>query len=398
MNDRERIDDLEKRLINLESSLQKETHKMNAIFSSMTEAIIGIDDDLNVVLMNQAASILVRVADTDAKGQKISELFPLYKDKDPIDDAHSPIVQAVKEKTIVRTYIYDNIYFKGSDGFYIPVVLSAVYLLGENSIEGMSTLIIIRNVIQEKSVDKAKTELISMASHQLRTPLTSIGWFAEMLLKGEAGPVTNEQKDYLQEIVESNERMTELVDSLLNVSRVDLGTFKVDPKPTALVDVVESLCKELTPMISVKKMNVNKIFSKELPLINVDQTLIRIVLQNLLTNAIKYTPEEGTIDIVLKKQDTNMLISIADSGYGIPKEDQSKIFTKLYRAQNVRDKVTDGNGLGLYIVKAIVEQNGGSIWFSSEENQGTTFNILIPLTGMKAKEGAKALPTDLALS
>ena len=125
--------------------------------------------------------------------------------------------------------------------------------------------------------------------------------------------------------------------------------------------------------------------------INVDPNLIRIVFQNLISNSVKYTPQNGTIVVSLKKEGDNVLISVSDTGYGIPLNQQSKIFKKFFRADNVVDKETDGTGLGLYIIKEIVEKSGGKIWFSSKENQGSTFFVSIPLSGMKKKEGAKNL-------
>jgi signal transduction histidine kinase len=138
-------------------------------------------------------------------------------------------------------------------------------------------------------------------------------------------------------------------------------------------------------------MHVEKKVGENLPQVNADPTLARMIIQNLLTNAIKYTPEEGTITCTLGVEGSDLALSVADTGYGIPLAEQPKIFTKLYRAENVRDKVTDGTGLGLYVIKAVVEETGGTIRFASQETKGTTFYITIPLSGMKAHAGSKPL-------
>lgn len=249
-----------------------------------------------------------------------------------------------------------------------------------------------RDITKEKQIDKAKTEFVSLASHQLRTPLSAINWYAEMLLDEDVGELNDEQKEYLQFVYEGNQRMVELVNSLLNVSRLELGTFSVEPEEIKVTEVSDSVIAELMPDIKEKKMRVKKHYDKDFPLFKADKKLMRILFQNLLTNAVKYTPEKGQIDVtVTKHKGKKLCIEVKDNGYGIPADQQSKIYTKLFRADNVRSKDTGGSGLGLYLVKSIVEENKGSITFHSKEDVGTTFTILLPLSGMKKKEGAKAI-------
>ena len=202
--------------------------------------------------------------------------------------------------------------------------------------------------------------------------------------------LTEEQKKYVDEIYKGNQRMVDLVNALLDVSRIELGTFAVEPEPTQLIDIAKSLLKELKSEIDKKKQEIKENYDK-LEKINADPKLIRIVIQNLLSNAVKYTPEKGKVTISILEKEPNVEIEVSDTGYGIPKLQQKDIFTKLFRADNVREKDTEGTGLGLYIVKNIVEHSGGKIWFESIENKGTTFYITIPKEGMKKKVGTKAL-------
>jgi len=271
------------------------------------------------------------------------------------------------------------------------VVLSVTSFLGKDATLGIAGIVMFRNIAGEKAVDKSKTEFVSLAAHQLRTPLSTISWYAEMLLSGDAGALNEDQKEYITHVYESNKRMVALVNNLLNVSRVDLGTFQVNPAPTSFKEIVESLEIELKRSIDAKKQHFIKTIASDLPIVSADPTLSRMVIQNLLTNAIKYTPESGTIEVMLETKSNDLSVKVKDNGYGIPEADQGKMFTKLYRASNVTDKVTDGNGLGLYVIKNIVEQSGGTISFESRENQGTTFTVTIPLSGMKAKTGSKPL-------
>ncbi|MFA5022354.1 MAG: ATP-binding protein [Patescibacteria group bacterium] len=248
-----------------------------------------------------------------------------------------------------------------------------------------------RDITKEKQIDKAKTEFVSLASHQLRTPLSAINWYAEMLLAGDAGKINKEQKKYLDEIYRGNQRMVELVNALLNVSRIDLGTFAIEPQPTDIIEVAKSVVNELKQQIKIKKLNLKEDYDKTLPIMKVDPKLIRIIFQNLLSNSVKYTPSKGQIDFIIQKEKNSVLVKVKDNGYGITKSQQNKIFTKLFRADNVREKDTEGTGLGLYVVKAIVDQSKGKIWFESEEGKGTTFYVTLPLVGMPKKEGTKEL-------
>lgn len=248
-----------------------------------------------------------------------------------------------------------------------------------------------RDITKEKEVDKAKTEFVSLASHQLRTPLSAINWYVEMLLAGDAGKINDEQKQYLEEVYRGNQRMVDLINALLNVSRIDLGTFAIDPELIDVSSLAKSVVKDLTPKIKAKKQKVVENYDSQVPLIKLDPKLIRIVFDNLLSNAVKYSPEKAKIEVSISKDSKNLLIKVQDNGYGIPLADQPKIFEKLFRADNIKDKETDGTGLGLYIVKAIVLAGGGQVSFESAENKGTTFNIKLPLSGMKPKTGNREL-------
>jgi PAS domain S-box-containing protein len=236
------------------------------------------------------------------------------------------------------------------------------------------------NVTTLREVDKAKTEFVSIASHQLRTPLSIVRWYTEMLASGDAGRLSKKQSKYLQEIYTGNQRMVELVNSLLDASRLELGTFTFNPEKIDLAKSTKSLADEQKVDLNNKKIKLTFKFSKDIPDMQLDPKLLRMVVQNLLSNAIKYTPEKGKIEIGLSKyKNDDILLTVSDNGYGIPKEQQFKIFTKFFRADNVRLKSADGTGLGLYIVKSIIDKVGGEIWFNSEENKGTTFFITIPI-------------------
>ncbi len=269
------------------------------------------------------------------------------------------------------------------------------------------------DVSKHKEISQAKTDFVAIASHQLRTPLSIIKWYIDFVASGDAGKLTPEQRKYLKEVYNSNERLIELVNALLDVSRIDLGTFSIEPEPTDIVERAEAALARFAKDIKNKHLHIEKIFD-EIPKLKLDPRLTKIFFENILSNAIKYTPERGYIQLVIKKTDKDVLIKISDTGPGIPREQQPKIFTKLFRADNAKKIESIGTGLGLYIAKAIIEKSGGKIWFQSpsfdlllsnknkknklpldKQNQGTTFFITIPLKGMRAKKGTKKL-TGLA--
>lgn len=247
-----------------------------------------------------------------------------------------------------------------------------------------------RDITRQKEIDKSKTEFVSIASHQLRTPLTIINWYVEMLTSPDSD-LSEKQRQYLDEVTRASKRMIELVNALLNVSRIDMGTFMVDVQPLVFSDAMEEVLKDLVPQITEKQLTITRRYDSTLPKISADPKLLRMVFQNLLTNAVKYTPEKGSIQVGLKKETDQILITVTDTGLGIPAEQQSKIFEKFFRADNARTKEPDGNGLGLYIIKSLIEHSNGKIWFESVENKGTTFYVTLPLTGMKPKEGTRPL-------
>ncbi|MCD4762235.1 HAMP domain-containing histidine kinase [bacterium] len=266
-----------------------------------------------------------------------------------------------------------------------------------------------QDVSTHKELAQAKSDFVTLASHQLRTPLSIIKWYIDFFITGDAGKLTDGQLKYLKEVYKSNERLIELVNALLDVSRIDVGTFSIEPEPTDIIEKAKAAISKFKAEIYEKKINLELNFD-ELPKINLDPRLTQIVFENIFSNAVKYTPENGSIRFEIKKTVHDILIKISDTGCGIPREQQPKIFTKLFRADNVRRIESVGTGLGLYIAKAVIEKSGGKVWFQSpsldlllspgkkdkglpldKRDQGTTFFITIPLKGMKKKYGTKKL-------
>ncbi len=369
--------------------IKDEQSRLNAILSSMAEGLVAIDNDRKVILMNQAAGVLLRTAPQEATGRDVREILIFSREDKELPYEEVPIERAMKERNIISVSLLDNLLVKAKNGSFFPVAMMVAPLLTQGEASG--AIILFRDITKEREIDQAKTELVSLASHQLRTPLSAINWYAEMLIGQEVGELTEKQREYLQALSDANHRMIDLVNSLLNVSRIDLGTFAIEPTPIDFAAIGKSVLSELEPQVAKKKLKVTVEHDPNLPAISADPKLVRIIFQNLLSNAVKYTPDGGEVTLSLTLTPPNLLITVADTGYGIPSAQQGKIFSKLFRADNVRDKEAEGTGLGLYIVKSIVEAAGGKIDFDSLEGKGSTFRVSMPLSGMLKKAGAKGL-------
>ncbi len=240
-------------------------------------------------------------------------------------------------------------------------------------------LAMIFDVTEQKFLDKQKSEFVSLASHQLKTPLATAKWYTEMLASGDIGELSAKQKEYVNKLSEANKQMIDLVDTLLNVSRIEMGTLNIDKKPTNVEEISDSVLSELSVEIGRKKIRVDRQYNGNLKSVKTDPKLLRIAIQNLIGNAVKYTPKEGSISVIFEESlFGGEKIIVSDTGVGIPKNTQDKIFTKMFRADNVRRlEDVSGTGLGLYLVKSIMNSMGGDISFTSEENKGSVFTIKI---------------------
>lgn len=378
---RERTAELEKAKHNIEEAKIKD----EAYLSSIGDGVGIVDANGNVLRVNHAAEEMLGRHDLVGKNFA-SEIKMVDKNGKELPVGKRPI-HRLFETGKKATYT-DYAYIK-SDGTKLPIALTTAPVIVNDNI--IAAIDVFRDISKERQIDQAKTEFVSLASHQLRTPLSAINWYAEMLLAGDVGKLTADQKKYLQEIYNGNQRMVDLVNALLDVSRIELGTFAIEPIPTDIKKITQSLISEMQKQIKKKNLKISESYDSKISKINVDPKLMRIILQNIISNAVKYTPEKGKVAVILTRKEPNVLIKVTDTGFGIPKAQQPHIFEKLFRADNVREKDTEGTGLGLYLVKSIVDQSGGKVWFESAENKGTTFFVQLPLSGMKKKEGTKAL-------
>lgn len=374
-----------------QARLLENVQQDEALLSSIGDGVVATDKTGRILLMNPAAKEMLKLGDTPIAGRFIHELWDTVTERsEPIPLQDQPISLALSTGRTIHTSDY---YFERKLGdtkvarFAVADTTAPVLVNGQT----IGTMNVFRDITHEKQVDRMKTEFISLASHQLRTPLSAIRWFTEMLVNGDAGKLTAEQQEFAQNISGSTQRMIELVTSLLNISRIESGRIIVDPKPTDIGKLIGDIVNDLKGKTAEKRQNLVVNVHPDLPMVNLDPQLIGQVFLNFLTNAIKYTPQGGEITVMVSRKGEELISQVADNGYGIPKAQQNRVFQKFFRAENITKVEADGTGLGLYLVKSIIESSGGRVWFKSKEGEGTAFWFSLPMSGMAAKAGEVTL-------
>ncbi|HET6746953.1 MAG TPA: ATP-binding protein [Candidatus Saccharimonadales bacterium] len=239
---------------------------------------------------------------------------------------------------------------------------------------------------QLQRLDEAKDEFISMASHQLRTPLTSVKGYISMVLEEDAGKITGAQRQLLDEAFASSERMVHLINDFLNVSRLQTGKFMLEQRS---IDLSKVVAEEVDSLQSTVKMHALKIKYKKpsyFPLLLIDEAKIRQVIMNFIDNAIYYSLEGTTITVTLAIEDAQAVVRVTDMGIGVPQNEQQHLFSKFFRATNARKQRPDGTGVGLFLAKKVIDAHGGSIVFESTEGKGSTFGFRLPIKKLTPKD------------
>lgn len=241
------------------------------------------------------------------------------------------------------------------------------------------SLVTLVDITKQKEIDTAKSEFVSLASHQLRTPISGMRWSAELLLMDGVESLTKQQRRYITRLLSSIERMSGLVDDFLQVSRFELGTRIVKEESIKLAELCDDVITEVDDKVTSKRLTVHKDYDPAIDRITSDLGLLRMIITNLYTNAVKYSRVGGDVYISYHRQGGELTIEIKDEGMGIPVAEQGRVFSKIFRASNAVKEVPDGTGLGLYIVQKAVQTLQGRVTFTSAEAVGTTFTVVIPV-------------------
>ncbi|MFH1510013.1 MAG: ATP-binding protein [Candidatus Nealsonbacteria bacterium] len=339
---------------------EEEKSKTLSIVSNLFDGLIVIDKEGKIFLINKQAEKFLGLPVDELMGKTIEEskIHPLIKTL--IGET-----EAIFRKEI---NIKKN----------LTVEISTISLMIKGT--EMGTMIILHDITREKTIEAMKTEFVSLAAHQLRTPLAAIKWTIRMLLDGDLGEITLEQREMIKKTYQSNERMIILINDLLDVTRIEEGRYLYKPVSADLKSLVAFTIKPYKDELKRKNIKLEFKNSRDkIPRVLMDVEKIRLVIQNILENAIKYTLTGGKINIFLKVDKEAVEVQFQDDGVGIPKDQQKRIFTKFFRGANVIRMETEGSGLGIFISKNIIEAHEGKIWFESEEGKGTTFHFSLPI-------------------
>lgn len=364
----------------------KERLTYSLLISSIGEAVMVIDPDGAITVSNNVCAQMLSTTTDLLQNKSMFDFVELHSDTNTLVDIKG-LGKIVSEDKLYNFKYWNLTRKTDNERFTISGVIAPVI---DNRSGGIvrGMIFTFRDVIVEKMLEDARIGFISTASHQLRTPLTSMKWFTEMLHDGDAGVMNENQKHFVERISEGIDRMVGLVNMLLQIARIEAGRTAIEPTPVNLREIIEGVAKTIEVELNTHNQKVSVTSDPvDYPTIPLDKDYIWQIIQNLLTNAQRYSFDGTTIEVHIGIDGNFAVVSVKDYGIGIPEVSKSRLFEKFYRAENALTKVPSGTGLGLVLIKMLVDEMNGELSFESKEGVGTTFFVRIPLAGMKARSG-----------
>lgn len=345
-------------------ALKEEKDKTLSIITNFSDGLLVFDNENKLSLINPQAELFLQIKTEETSKRLILELKKQPGFKLLIEMLEKESLKVFRKELLIR------------DDLILEVSTISMISGGEK----LGILVILHDVTREKTIERLKTEFVSLAAHQLRTPLSGMKWALKMMLDGDAGKITKKQTELTNKVYESNERMIDLVNDLLNVARIEEGKYIFKPIFADMETIIQFVVNSYKEQAEKKGLGLEfKVLEKELPQVKIDVEKMRLAIQNLIDNAIKYTVSGGRIIISLQRAGESIECQVSDTGVGIPDDQKARVFSKFFRGTNAVKIETDGSGLGLFIAKNIIEAHGGKIWFQSEEGKGTAFCFSLPI-------------------
>lgn len=335
-------------------SAEIERIKLETVLRQTQDAIIIVDENNGILLCNAAAHAvldmdegvtLYKMNAKDIPNQILRDLFAQIQKTEQIVHAEVPLF----------------------DGRTLNAQLTPI--------KGVGRILVMQEITHLKELDRIKSEFVANVSHDLRTPLTSIQGYVELLPR--VGPVNQQQQDFIQRVHDSMQTITELINSLLDIDNIETG-FALEMMPYDIVQVIGEAVQELEPQAKRKNQELYWYAPKSFPLVQCNPHRLRQVMDNLISNAIKYTQEGGRISVSAVEDEGHIVVSVADTGIGIPPAQQPYIFDKFYRVESDETIGIVGSGLGLAIVKTVIEKHNGRVWVESKPGAGSAFSFVLP--------------------
>jgi len=362
-----------------EEVLHRQEERFRAVADNTPDMIARYDEEGRYVYINATAEKELGLSREDV-------FWKTDKDLGVDDEIAKSFYSAVKSvfKSGERKTFYSQT--EGDEKKYYYTILVPEFFK-DGTVN--SVLSITRDITEIREIDQAKSEFISITSHQLRSPLSIINWCSLSLLRGDAGELTKEQEEYLEKMNDSTRRLIKITDAFLNTTMLDLEMFVFTPEELDVVEIGKEVVRGYKDAVEKKNINLMTYYEEPLPG-KIDKRTLKIILRGLLSNAIEYTPEEGNVSLdIRKKGEEEVVIKVEDDGCGISKEDKDKVFTKFYRSERARERKAYGTGLDLYLIKSLLEKIGGSIELQSPSpkfNNGTAFTVTLPATTKEENE------------
>ncbi len=364
------LEDLNEEKIAVESKiaertidLQNEREKLLQVTKNIKEGAILFDNKGTVVFANETLYNLLNIRKEDTELSEILRVVLNYFKSSPMEDFLKRLFNG-------ETFNVTEIEADGK-------IYEIFFLFLSDTEKNTGHFILIDDITNEKLLERSKSELVAVASHQLRTPLTAMRGNVEMLLDESYGPINPEQRELLADVNVSVFRLITMVNDMLDITKVERGRFDMVCEVINVKELIDSICADLADYANRHTFSIT-VNLPDNSVVYGDKVRIRQVFQNLIDNAIKYSANSGKLDISLNEKESNVEIIFKDNGIGIPKQEQIKLFGRFYRASNTTKVSSSGSGLGLYIVRSIVLLLGGDIRFESEEGVGTTFFVSLP--------------------
>lgn len=333
--------------------LHQRLWEMEAILRQVIDGVLVVDKENRVLMVNQALRQTFGLGDADFTGQPVEQAFP-----------NAALLDALKSD---------------DEGHEVQNQAGRVFHVRVSHIPEMGTVASLHDISYLKELDRLKGDFVNTVSHDLRSPLTAILGYVELIER--AGSVNPQQAEFINRVKASVYTTTNLIDDLLKLGRVEVGTLD-ELTPVNIKLLVVNALPAFQPQVQEKGQNLQLAETPELPPVMGSRTQLNQMVNNLIGNAIKYTPPGGKIRVMLREEQNQLIFHVADNGPGIPLEEQSRIFERFYRASNAPDNV-GGTGLGLAIVKNIVDNHRGRIWVDSKPGEGAVFTVVLPITKEK---------------